>query len=72
MTDRARFAAGSAAILAAMLCCLASVLLVATGMLGASVFAAVSIYILSPVVLVCLAVLGYLLSQERRHSKNNP
>jgi hypothetical protein len=74
MTDRARFAAGSATILAAVLCCLASVLLVATSMVGVSLFAAVSIDILSPVVLICLAVLSCLLLRERLRSnpRNDP
>ena len=64
MLDRSVSGVGLVGILIAVLCCLAPVLLVATGMIGVGALTAV-VYGLSPFLIIMVAVAGYLLWRHR-------
>lgn len=64
MHDRSMSGFGLVGILIAVLCCLAPVLLVATGVIGVGALTA-AVYGLLPFLIIIFAVAGYLLWRHR-------
>jgi mercuric ion transport protein len=66
MKDRALITAGAAGAVLAAICCTAPLLAVSLGTAGLIIWLASSAYVLIPVLLICLALIG--LRFRRRHT----
>lgn len=70
MNDRSHLGFGLVGMLIVVLCCLAPVLLIGTGIVGVSVLVGATIYVLLPILVIFAAVVGFLLWRRRPRSSS--
>ncbi|WP_163271119.1 hypothetical protein [Chelativorans alearense] len=59
MSDKSLFGLGLAGMVIAVVCCIGPALLIATGLISVSVLTGTTIYVLTPLLVLFVAVVGY-------------